>query len=93
MKKVDYFGRYQLVSSTGASEQMLFKHGRGLRQPMGQQSCGIQTLEGKCPTVLPVKCQAGKDGERGEHPKKTAISDTMQASDEGRASCDPSSGQ
>ena len=93
MKKVDNFRRHKLVRSTGASEQMLLKDGSGLRQPMCQLSCGIQTLEGKCPAVLTVKRQTGQDSERGEHPKKTAISDTMQASDEGRASCDPSSGQ
>ena len=89
MKKIYHFGRYQLVRSTGASEQMLLKDGRGLRQPMGEQPRGIQTLEGKCPSVLPVQSQTSQDGERSKHAQQTAICDTMQASDEGGASGEP----
>ena len=89
MNEVDHLGWDQVIRSAGASEQMLLKNSCGLRQAMGQQSCGIQALKGHGPTVLPVQSETGQNRKGGKHPEQTAISNTMQSPNQRRTPCNP----
>ena len=79
MNEVDHLGWDQVFRSAGAAEKILLKNSCGLRQAMGQQSCGIQALKGHGPAVLPVQGETRQNGKGGKHPEQTAISDTMQS--------------
>ena len=93
MNEVDHLGWDQVIRSTGASEQMLLKNSCGLRQAMGQQSCGVQALKGHGPTVLPVQGETRQNGKGGKHPEQTAIGDTMQSPNQRGPPCNPAGRQ